>query len=63
MIYVLPVSLWNVTIGRMSKKKDVIVEENSKEDVGVNGDSKPTGVGKQIKAEKVAGKRKAKKKN
>ena len=64
LIYVLPVSLWEATIRRvLKKKKDVIVEENGKEDIEVNENGKSTGVGKHVKAEKVAGKRKAKRKN
>ena len=64
LIYVLPVSLWNVTIGRVLKKKEMKVDEEVKEENRVeHQNGKSSGMGKHIKAEKVAGKRKAKKKN
>ena len=65
LIYVLPVSIWNGVAQRVLKKKEKVVEESVEED-GSRGESengKATAMGKHVKAEKVAGRRKAKKKN
>ena len=64
LIYVLPMSLWDVTVGRVLKKKEMNIEGEVEEVNGVeHQNGKPTGMGKHTKVEKVAGKRKAKKKN
>lgn len=67
LIYVLPVSIWDGVARRVLKKKEKVVEESVEDEGGSKGDQKEngkaTGMGKHVKAEKVAGRRKAKKKN
>ena len=68
LIYVLPMSLWNITVGRVSQKKESKVkeeveEENAVENAVEHQNGKSPGMGKHTKAEKIAGKRKSKKKN
>jgi hypothetical protein len=60
LIYLLPMSLWNLIAGRILRKKEKVEEDGSGV---VHENGKPTGLGKHVKAEKVAGRRKAKKKN
>lgn len=62
LIYVLPILLWNTTIGRVLKNEMKV--EHEVEGNGVeHQNGKSPGMGKHVKAEKVAGKRKSKKKN
>ena len=65
LIYVLPVWVWSLTGERYLGKKVVVVEETEEQDgtVGNGENGKATGMGKHVKAEKVGGKRKAKKRN
>ena len=63
LIYVLPISLWNTTIGRVLNKKEMKVEHEVEGNGVEHQNGKSSGMGKHVKAEKVAGKRKSKKKN
>jgi hypothetical protein len=63
-IYSLPISLWVFGTGMFEKKENVAVpEEDTEEHEENGGTSTPTGMGKYEKAEKVGGRRKAKKRN
>jgi len=64
LLYSLPVFLWRNTIGQVSKKKvevHAVVQNGAGGDV--KEDRKASVLDKHAKAEKVAGKRKVKKKN
>jgi hypothetical protein len=65
LIYAFPVSIWNAVTRRVLKKNEKVLEESVEEDGSrvEQENGKATGMGKHVKAEKVAGRRKAKKKN
>jgi DnaJ family protein C protein 1 len=68
LIYVLPTTIWNATAGRLLQKKSVKETEDAIEQVESSGAEQSNGntpgaQGKYSKAEKVGGRRKAKKRN
>ena len=65
LIYVLPMWVWSLTGARFSEKTVRVVEGTEKEDddVGNVENGKATALGKLVKADKVGGKRRAKKRN
>jgi hypothetical protein len=69
LVYVLPNTLWNLTGGRLLPKKEPkeTAEETNEEDGSSGGEQSNGktlgGQGKHAKAEKVGGRRKAKKRN
>lgn len=66
MIYALPVSIWKATGGRLTQKsgkKPPIEMEEDSDGNNAKENEKSNGVGKYTKAEKVGGRRKAKKRS
>jgi hypothetical protein len=65
LLYYLPALIWNNTAGRVLKKGDKIevAGEANGSSEGVKENGMASGTSKHVKAEKVAGKRKVKKRN
>jgi hypothetical protein len=68
LVYNLPFMLWNTTAGRFLNKKEKVVQEAEVQEddavtVSGNGNGNTLGSRKHVKAEKIGGKRKVKKRN
>lgn len=67
LVYVLPIMFWNTSVGRFLNKRgeevevEEVVEEDEASPTHTNGNTLASG--KYVKAEKVGGKRKSKKRN